>query len=75
MNRITVDDALKSCLDGVVGSVEACDADGHVIGYFVPVAALGTPGGCPFSSDELNRMRGEDGGQPLAEIWKSLGAI
>lgn len=74
MNRIIVDDSLKSRLDGVVEPVEVCDADGQMLGHFVPIAALGRPDGCPYSTDELNRMRGEDGGRPLAEIWKSLGA-
>ena len=74
MNRITVDDALKSRLDGVVEPVEVCDSEGCTLGHFVPIAALGGPDGCPYSTDELNRMRGEDGGRSLAEIWGALGS-
>ena len=74
MNRITVDNALKSRLDGVAEPVEVCDAQGRMLGHFIPVAALVKPDGCPYSTDELNRMRGEDGGRSLAEIWESLGA-
>ncbi len=74
MNRITVDDALKSRLDGVVEPVEVCDAQGRMLGHFVPIAALVGPDACPYSADELTRMRGEDGGRTLTEIWKSLGA-
>ena len=70
MNRITVDDALKSRLDG---PVEVCDAHGHVLGHLVPIAAFGRPDDCPYSSHELNRMRAENGGRPLDEIWKSGG--
>jgi hypothetical protein len=28
---------------------------------------------CPYSPEELVRMRKEEGGRPLSEIWKSLG--
>jgi len=74
MNRITVDDSLKSRLHGAVEPVEVCDADGQMLGHFVPIAAFGRPDGCPYSTDELTRMRDEDGGRSLADIWKSLGA-
>jgi hypothetical protein len=74
MNRITVDDVLKSRLDGAVEPVEVCDLDGQMLGHFVPIAALESRDGCPYSTDELNRMHAEDGGRSLAEIWKSLGA-
>ena len=29
--------------------------------------------GCPYSADELARMRRQADGRPLAEIWRSLG--
>ena len=73
MNRITVDDALKSRLDGSVEPVEVCGAEGHMLGHFVPIAALGRLDGGPYCTQELNCMRGEDGRRPRAEIWKSLG--
>jgi hypothetical protein len=27
---------------------------------------------CPYTADELKRMRQEEGGRPLPEIWRSL---
>jgi hypothetical protein len=29
---------------------------------------------CPYTPDQLEAMRGEQGGRPLSEVWKSLGA-
>ncbi|MFV2067939.1 MAG: hypothetical protein ACC645_13280 [Pirellulales bacterium] len=74
MNRITVNDALRSQLDGIDQPVEVCDAAGQTLGHFVPTAAYDAFDGCPYSTDQLDRMRGEESGRPLAEIWKSLRA-
>lgn len=74
MNRITVDDPLKAQLDGLVGPAEVIDKTGRRLGHFVPAAATLPADGCPYSPEDLQRMRSEEGGRPLEEIWKSLGA-
>ena len=74
MNRITVDDQLKTRLDGLAQPVEVVDKSGRRLGHFVPTAATTASDDCPYGSEELERMRGEEGGRPLSEIWKSLRA-
>jgi len=79
MNRITVSEGLITQLGGFTQPVELCDAEGHAIGHFVPATASSTSESgesedCPYSADELSRMRSEEGGRGLSEIWDSLGA-
>jgi hypothetical protein len=74
MNRIIVHDPLKTQLDGLDEPVEVVDETGRRLGHFVPAPAVMASDDCPYSSDELERMRGEEGGRPLPEVWKSLEA-
>ncbi len=74
MNRIMVDSALKVQLAGVSEPVELVDEGGHRLGHFVPTVATLASDECPYSEEELERMKSERGGRPLAEIWTSLGA-
>ncbi len=74
MNRITVDDPLKRQLDGLAEPVEVVDEAGRRLGHFVPALATMASDECPYSTDELERMRREEGGRPLPQIWKSLDA-
>jgi len=78
MNRITVSEGLITQLGGFTQPVELCDAEGHMVGHFVPAeegtSESGVAEDCPYSAEELDRMRGEEGGRGLSEIWDSLGA-
>jgi hypothetical protein len=74
MNRITVYDPLKTQLDGLAEPVEVVDETGRRLGHFVPALATMASDDCPYSQDELQRMRREEGGRPLGEVWKSLEA-
>mgnify|MGYP001827051714 CR=1 FL=1 len=74
MNRITVRDPLKTQLDGLAEPVEVVDESGRRLGHFVPSLATMASDDCPYSSEELERMRGEEGGRPLRGLWKSLEA-
>ena len=74
MNRITVYDPLRTQLDALDEPVEVVDETGRRLGHFVPAVATTASDDCPYSRDELERMRGEEGGRPLAEILKSLEA-
>jgi hypothetical protein len=73
MNRITVEDPLKTQFDGLAGPVEMIDSTGRRLGHFVPAAPAPATDDCPYSPEELERMRGEREGRPLSEIWRSLG--
>lgn len=74
MNRITVGEPLTHQLENLAAPVELVDESGRYLGHFVPRRGQATSDGCPFTEDELRAMRAEQGGRPLPEIWKSLGA-
>jgi hypothetical protein len=74
MNRIMVDSPLRAQLVGLAQPVEVVDETGRSLGHFVPTVATITSDDCPYSAEDLARMRSEQGGRPLAAIWKSLGA-
>jgi hypothetical protein len=74
VNQITVASPLKAQLAGLVQSVEVVDETGCSLGHFVPTGATVVSDDCPYTAEELARMRGAEGGRPLADIWKSLGA-
>ncbi|MDY0167368.1 MAG: hypothetical protein RBS80_12540 [Thermoguttaceae bacterium] len=73
MNHITVDLPLTMRLHGLVEPVELVDETGRRLGHFVPAVSVDAAE-CPYSSEELEAMRREDGGRSFSEIWKSLGA-
>jgi hypothetical protein len=74
MNRITVDQPLMTQLEGVTAPVEVVDKTGRPLGHFVPRSPAITSDDCPYPPDALEAMRAEQGGHPLPEIWRSLGA-
>ena len=80
MSQIVVDEALRARLNGLGEELTFCDESGTILGHFIPVAngkknrTLMLPQDqCPYTPEELERMRNETGGRPLHEIWKSLG--
>ena len=77
MSVLTIDRPLLERLNGLKEQTEFRDADGNVLGHFVPAlkgpVELLPSDGCPYTPEELVRMRNETGGRPLSEIWKSLG--
>ena len=77
MSQVTIDGALLARLNGLTEQTEFRDESGRLLGHFVPVKkgpvkVLPTDG-CPYTSEELERMRNQTGGRKLSEIWKSLG--
>jgi hypothetical protein len=74
MIRITVGRPLTDQLEGLAVPVEVVDETGRPLGHFVPRLATTASNECPYTPDQLEAMRGENGGRPLSEIWKSLGA-
>ena len=72
MNRIIIDDSLKTKLFGASEPVVLCDGSGSALGHFVPIVSVGVKDECPYSQEELQRMRAEPGGRSWADIQKSL---
>jgi hypothetical protein len=73
VNQIVVDTPLGAQLTGLSQPVEVVDESGHSLGHFVPTQATAISDDCPYSAEELARMRAHKGGRPLADIWRSLG--
>ncbi len=81
MVRITLDDELRCKLNGLNEPIEVCDEAGHMVGQFLPIAAYeglrlaAMAAKTPYSVEELKRRLAEkeQGGLPLAEIWRRLG--
>lgn len=71
MKRLVINGTLQTKLARVKKSVEIVDAKGRRLGTFSPEPI------CPWdpslTQDELDR-RAREGGKPLAEVLKSLGA-
>jgi hypothetical protein len=78
MSHITIDADLLARLNGLGEPLEFRNESGRVLGHFIPAlkpAVQPHPeDGCPYTAEELQRMRNEKGGRPLAEIWRELGA-
>ncbi len=74
MDRITIDDPLKSQLFGANQPLVLCDASGSAFGHFVPIIVAKADDDCPYSAEQLATMRQGSGGSSLADVWKSLEA-
>lgn len=72
MNRIVIDQTTWEQLQGLDQPVEVFDESGNLLGHFLPVSSQDPTASCPYSEEELVRMRRESGGRTLPEIWESL---
>jgi hypothetical protein len=80
MSRVTLDQELRSKLNGLNEPLEICDEQGRILGQFLPAAvyrkmlyALAESQRPPLSAEEMARRRQETGGRSLKEIWQRLG--
>ncbi len=77
MGKVVLDEALKSKLNGLNEPVEVCDEAGRTVGQFLPQGLyrdlLVAWSKTWISDEELERLSQQQGGRPLAEIWKDLG--
>ena len=77
MSKVTVDDALRSKLNGLNTTLELCDPSGQTVGHYVPEAQylklMYALMNAQVSDEELERISQEPGGRPLSEIWQTLG--
>ncbi len=76
MTRVTIDAATRSKLKGLAGLLELCDESGRTIGYFHPtVHAMGGEKSkfySPHTDEEIEELRKQRGGRPLADILRDL---
>lgn len=79
MEKILLDDELRSRLNGLNGELEFTDAEGRTVGHFLPpdvykkLLYAYAESRCPFTEEELAQLEREEGGRPLKELWKELG--
>jgi hypothetical protein len=78
MQKVILDEALRSKLNGLNEHLELCDESGKRLGHFLPeelfrewLIALSEAEIC--SDEELDRRMQEPGGRSLKEIWERLG--
>ena len=79
MTRIVADDVLRARLQNMTDPLEICDAEGRLLGRFVPAEEnerdvyrdMEWPE--DLTPEEIHRRWQQGGGKPLAQIWKELG--
>ncbi|HZZ29586.1 MAG TPA: hypothetical protein VFE46_16435 [Pirellulales bacterium] len=72
MTRVTIDSSLQAKLTGTDPLI-LCTETGQVLGYFHPVPPPGTIKS-PISDEELEELRKQRTGTPLADVLKRIGA-
>jgi hypothetical protein len=74
---IQMDPLLEQQLNGAANPVAFCDAQGRVLGHFLPEEQyaqwLRASYDLPLSPDEAARRGAEPAGHTLKEIWQRLG--
>jgi hypothetical protein len=82
MDKIVLDEELRSRLNGMTSVLEICTTDGTTVGHFVPADQFKkmlyawAERHNDVTPEELQRRCRENKGKgrSLAEIWKDLGA-
>jgi hypothetical protein len=76
MNKLVLDPAVRSQLNGLNGEVELCDEEGRTVGFFVPANLRERLwydwAKAQFTDDELERARRQPGGRTTAEVLERL---
>jgi hypothetical protein len=78
MTQVKFDDAALALVNGLTEPAAVVDESGTVVGFYTPAVKPGfTPppeDRCPYSPEELQRMRNSGKGGPLKDLWRKLGA-
>lgn len=83
MGKLIIDPAFQAQLAGLKEPTVLTDSSGMPLGEFLPEEQFPQFGPevyrlaeaqCPYSTEELERMRQATGGQSLAEFWRTIGA-
>src|SRR5207245_1303803 len=67
MSKVTIDEILRSRLNGLNEELELCDESGRTLGHFLPPDIYRTflyayvESQCPYTQEELQRRRQETG--------------
>jgi hypothetical protein len=76
MTKVTIDPAIRAKLCNLVEPLELMDEDGHLLGFFSPTGvearSLYENVEIPFSNEEVQRLKTQPPGRPLADILAEL---
>ncbi len=76
MVQVIADQFLRAKMANFAETVEICDDQGRVLGYYAPVISQGRPMyegvEIPFTEEEIKEFLQQDGGRPLADILADL---
>jgi hypothetical protein len=77
MQKVILNEDLRSKLNGLNEHLELCDETGKRLGHFLPehvfLEWLVAVSKARISDEELDRRMQEPGGRSLKEIWERLG--
>lgn len=77
MQTVTLDSSTRAKLHNLTELLELRDESGRILSLFIPIdrpaAVSQGERTCPHTDEEIEQLRRQTGGRPLAEIWKSLG--
>ncbi len=80
MNNTNLNGDLLTKLKGIDYPLVIRNEAGEPIGIYLPIdsyrgmqRALGERIPCPFTAEELERRRQEEGGSSLEELWRKVG--
>jgi len=79
MSAITLDAQLRSRLKNLEEPLKLREQDGSIVGRFIPeeeyrrIQKELALAACPYSEDELAKLRQQRKGNSLADFWKKQG--
>jgi hypothetical protein len=76
MERVVLTPGSETSFQGFRLPLEVCDAQGKSVGLFLPLDTYKkwlSHLEIPYSAEELERRRQEQGGMRLQEFWRQLG--
>jgi hypothetical protein len=76
MTRVKVNAAIRAQLHNLDAVLEVCDESGRTLGFFHPIVESSDSGRIksPYTDEEIEKLRKQRTGRPLAEILKDLDA-
>lgn len=76
MGKVVLTPALEAEFQGFQNPMEVCNSQGKAVGLFLPLGSykkLLAKLEIPYSKEELERRRQEEGGSSLQEFWQTVG--
>ncbi len=79
MSAITIDPQLRTRLNNLTEPMELRESDGSIVGRFIPeeeyrrIQKELALAACPYTEEELARLRLQRKGGSLADFWKKQG--